>query len=155
MTRGMSLLEVADQLAQERHPDPRLYEMLVGALRTLADPARDYTLVAPAFFMKALVLEGAGPLLTGCASCGESADDVELVAFDMLEGGALCRRCRRGRPGSPDALDLLRRMLGGSLASVLTEAPPPCADEVMALATEAMEAHLDRRLRSVRSAAGL
>src|SRR6516165_7854209 len=30
--RGMALLEVADQLAQERHPDPRLYTMLTGAL---------------------------------------------------------------------------------------------------------------------------
>ena len=87
MAKALSLVEVADQLAQERHPDPRLYEMLVGALRTLADPARDPRLVAPAFFMKALVLEGAGPLLTGCASCGEPADAVDLVAFDVLEGG--------------------------------------------------------------------
>src|SRR6185312_12475979 len=45
VTRALSLVEVADQLAQERHPDPRLYEMLVGALRTLADPARDPRLV--------------------------------------------------------------------------------------------------------------
>ena len=41
VAKALSLVEVADQLAQERHPDPRLYEMLVGALRTLADPARD------------------------------------------------------------------------------------------------------------------
>ncbi|HVX20156.1 MAG TPA: DNA repair protein RecO [Acidimicrobiales bacterium] len=155
VTRGLSLLEVADQLAQERHPDPRLYQMLVGALRALADTDRDPTLVAPAFFMKALVLEGAGPLLTGCASCGRPDGDVELVAFDMAEGGALCRQCRRGRPVSPPALDLLRAVLGGSLGAVLAGPPPPCADEVAALATEAMEAHLDRRLRTVRSAAHL
>jgi DNA repair protein RecO (recombination protein O) len=155
VARGLSLLEVADQLAQERHPDPRLYEMLVGALRTLADPARDYALVAPAFFLKALVLEGAGPVLAGCASCGRPAGEVELVAFDMVEGGALCRQCRRGRPVSPQAFDLLRLILGGSLGAVLAAPPPPCADEVTALATEAMEAHLERRLRSVRSVANL
>ena len=34
---GMALLEVTDQIAQERHPDPRLYTMLVGALRALAE----------------------------------------------------------------------------------------------------------------------
>ncbi len=60
VTRAFSLLEVADQLAQERHADPALYEMLVGALRALADPARDPTLVAPAFFMKAWCSRGPG-----------------------------------------------------------------------------------------------
>jgi len=38
VTAGLSMLEVADQLAQERHADPRLYAMLVGALR--ASPTR-------------------------------------------------------------------------------------------------------------------
>ena len=40
MPMGMSLLEVADQIAQERHPDPRLYAMLVGALRRPGRPRR-------------------------------------------------------------------------------------------------------------------
>ena len=52
-------------------------------------------------------------------------------------------------------LNLLRRILGGDLASVLAGPPPPGADEVAELATEAMEVHLDRRIRSVRSTAGL
>jgi DNA repair protein RecO (recombination protein O) len=153
--RAMALLEVADQLAQERHPDPRLYSMLVGALRALGDHGSDSTLLAPAFFLKALVLEGAGPVLSECAACGEPDGTVELVAFDLVAGGTLCRAHRSGRPMSPAALGLLRRILGGELASVLRPPPPLGADEVAELATEAMEVHLDRRLRSVRSAAGL
>jgi DNA repair protein RecO (recombination protein O) len=155
MPRGMALLEVTDQLAQERHPDPRLYTMLVGALRALADEQSDPTLLAPAFFMKALVLEGAGPVLDMCASCGEADGAVELVAFDLAAGGTLCRAHRSGRPMSAAALALLRRILGGDLASVRRGPPPPGADEVAELATEAMEVHLDRRIRSVRSAVGL
>jgi DNA repair protein RecO (recombination protein O) len=151
---GMALLEVTDQIAQERHPDPRLYTMLVGALGALADDG-DHTLVAPAFFLKALVLEGAGPLLDACATCGEPEGEVELVAFDLVSGGTLCRAHRSGRPMSAPALVLLRRILGGDLAAVLSGPPPPAADEVAELATEAMEVHLDRRIRSVRSAAGL
>jgi len=152
---GMALLEVTDQMAQERHPDPRLYAMLVGALRALADDNGDHTLVAPSFFMKALVLEGAGPVLDECAACGEPDGAVELVAFDLVAGGTLCRAHRSGRHMSPGALVLLRRILGGDLAAVLAGPPPPTADEVAELATEAMEAHLDRRIRSVRSTAGL
>jgi hypothetical protein len=52
---------------------------------------------------------------------------------------------------SPGALELVRRILGGGLASALAEPDGPVAGEVTDLATEAMEAHLDRRLRSVRS----
>jgi DNA repair protein RecO (recombination protein O) len=153
---GMALLEVTDQMAQERHPDPALYKMLTGALRALASATdTDPVLVAPAFFLKALVLEGAAPILNSCATCGEAPPAVELVAFDLVQGGALCRPHRSGRPMSAPALDLLRRILGGDLAAVLSGPPPPAADEVAELATEAMEGHLDRRIRSVRSTAGL
>jgi DNA repair protein RecO (recombination protein O) len=158
---GMALLEVTDHIAQERHPDPRLYTMLVGALSTLADvdaaadANTDHTLVAPAFFLKALVLEGAGPLLSACATCGEPDGEVELVAFDLVSGGTLCRAHRSGRPMSAPALLLLRRILGGDLAAVLSGPAPLGADEVAELATEAMEVHLDRRIRSVRSTASL
>jgi DNA repair protein RecO (recombination protein O) len=155
LPQGMALLEVSDQMAQERHPDQRLYAMVVGALRALAASTTDPVLVAPSFFLKALVLEGAGPVLDSCAACGEPDGVVELVAFDLVVGGALCRAHRSGRPMHAPALELLRRILGGDLAAVLDGPPPPGAEEVAELATEAMEVHLDRRIRSVRSTAGL
>ncbi len=145
---AMTMLEVVDQVAQERHANPRLYEMLVGALTALSE--RDSPMVAPAFFVKVLALEGSAPLLDCCAGCGEP-DPSELVAFDLFEGGALCRRCRSGRAVSPAAFDLLRRTLGGGLAGVLAEPRSAVTDEVGVLATEAIESHLDRRLRSVRT----
>jgi len=153
MTAAMAMLEVVDQTAQDDHEDRSLFDTLVRALRTLDDLGRDPTLIAPSFFLRVLELEGASPMLDACASCG--AEGVELVAFDLAEGGALCRSCRRGRPMSPAALELLRRILGGDLASVLSGPPPPGAAEVAELATSAIEIHLDRRLRSVRSVAGL
>jgi DNA repair protein RecO (recombination protein O) len=146
MTAAMSMLEVVDQIGQERHANPRLYEMLVGAFAALA--GHNSPMVAPAFFLKVLALEGSAPMLDVCVSCGEE-DSTLLVAFDLIEGGVLCRSCRRGRPLSPDGLSLLRRTLGGGLAGVLAEPRSPVTDEVTALATEAMEGHLDRRLRSV------
>src|SRR4051812_23222834 len=125
-------------------PRPRLYQMLVGALRSLA--ARNAPLLVPAFFWKLLSLEGAHPLLEACAVCG-SEDD--LVAFDLLEGGVLCRSCRRGTPISPEALAMVRRILGGDLVRVLDEPESKVTHEVGQLAARAVEVHLERRLRSL------
>ncbi len=148
MSAAMIMLEVVDQVGQERHANPRLYEMLVGAIAALA--VQNSPMVSAAFLLKVLALEGSAPVLDMCVSCGEEEADA-LVAFDLVEGGVLCRRCRRGRPLSPEGLSLLRRTLGGGLGGVLNEPRSPATDEVTALATEAMEAHLDRRLRSVRT----
>jgi DNA repair protein RecO (recombination protein O) len=134
--------------------------MLAGALRTLAQQSNP--LVTPAFFWKLLSLEGFHPMLDDCARCslpgttsrGPSGsaerDACELVAFDLQEGGMLCRACARGagRPVSPAALDLLRRMLGGALYGVLAEPPSAAAHEVEHLGIRALEYYGDRRLRS-------
>jgi DNA repair protein RecO (recombination protein O) len=152
MSAGLSMLEVIDQITQEGQRDARVLDTLLKALRVLDNVDQDPTLVAPAFFLRILELEGAGPVVDVCVNCGEGAD---LVAFDLNEGGVLCRRCRQGRPISPEALDLMRRILGGGLGGVLASGPPEGASEVVALATEAMEVHLDRRLKSVHSAPGI
>jgi DNA repair protein RecO (recombination protein O) len=152
LTGAMAILEVADQLAQNDLPDPRLFQMVIGCLDTFDDPQMAANLIAPAFFLKALVADGVGPEVEVCASCGS---DGPLVAFALFEGGLLCAACRRGRPVSEDAVLLLRRILGGGLRGVLADADSPAAGEVAALAAEAMEAALDRRLKTLRSTANL
>jgi DNA repair protein RecO (recombination protein O) len=153
LTHAVPMLEAVDQVAQEHEPNPALYRMLCGALRVLAD--RQNPVVTPAFFWKLLSLEGFHPLLDDCARCnaaesGEFAARVELVAFDLEEGGTVCRDCSRGsgRALSPDALVLLRRLLGGGLNGVLAEDPGPAAYEVEQLGFRALEHHVERRLRS-------
>jgi DNA repair protein RecO (recombination protein O) len=84
-------------------------------------------------------------MLDACASCGSEGP---YDAFDLSEGGVLCRSCRRGAPVSDEALGLVRRILGGSLASALAEPPSPWTAEAEALAVRAMEHHLERRLRT-------
>jgi DNA repair protein RecO (recombination protein O) len=144
MGRATSMLEAVDQVAQERQPNPRLYQMLVGALRALA--ARDAPLVLAAFFWKLLALEGSGPMLDECVSCGATDG---LGAFDQGEGGVLCQTCRRGRPISPEALAIVRGILGGGLVEALALPDSPATNEVEHLAARSLEHHLERRLRSI------
>lgn len=142
--RASAMLETADQLAQEGEVNPRLYLMLVGALRTL--DASESPLVVPAFFWKVLALEGYRPEVDVCVQCG---DEGPLVAFDLEAGGLLCRICRRGQSVSPEAVELLQMILGRQLNEVLARPSSPAAHEVDHLATRAVEHHLERRLRSV------
>ena len=102
-SQAMAALEAVDQLALEREPSPALYRMLVGVLRTIAGPARS-PLVVPAFFWKLLAAEGLRPELDACVRCGGVEPEVTLVAFDLDEGGVLCRSCRSGAAISPAAL---------------------------------------------------
>jgi DNA repair protein RecO (recombination protein O) len=148
--RAGALLEAVDQLAQEREPNVALYRMLLGALRSLAK--NDSVLIVASFYWKLLSQEGVHPLLDECAACGSPESDVPLVAFDLEQGGTLCRSCRRGTAISPQALALLRDILGGQLARALLEPPSDATSEVDALATRALEHHLERRLKAVSNA---
>ena len=154
LTHAIPMLEAVDQVAQDHEPNPALYRMLTGALRALAD--LENPVVTSAFFWKLLSLEGIHPMLDGCARCGREAGpdahdtDAELIAFDLDEGGTLCRACSRGggRPLSYAALSLLRRMLGGGLNGVFAQLPGPETHEVEQLGIRAVEHHVERRLRS-------
>ncbi|WP_208029161.1 DNA repair protein RecO [Rhabdothermincola sediminis] len=144
IAKASAMLEAVDQLSQEGEPNPQLYQMLLGALRSLA--AQDSPLVVPAFFLKALALEGYRPVVEHCASCGSEGP---LVAFDLGEGGLLCQGCRRGQAVSAEAVALLEQVLGGQLGAALATAPSAATHEIHHLATRALEHHLERRLRSI------
>ncbi len=147
VAQGLAMAEATEQVGQEREPSEPLYRMLVGALRILAE--RSSPLVVGAYYWKLLSLDGAGPILGSCASCGSSPPVAPLVAFDIAEGGALCRPCRRGQPVSPAALELLGWILGGQLGRALEMPASATTAEVASLATVSLERHLERRLRAL------
>ena len=140
---AMTMLEVVDQVALERHPMPEMFRMLVGALRTLEE--RPSPALLGSFLWKLLVMEGVGPSLDQCAVCGLEG---ELVAFDAGEGGFLCRSCRRGQAVGAETVSLIRQVLGGGLRAALNQPPSRAAAEAERLAMVATEYHLDRRVRS-------
>ena len=144
LAKATALLEAIDHVAQDREPDAQLYRMLVGALHAL--DRRDSPLLVAAFFWKLLAAEGVAPLVDGCAArCG---DAVDLVAFDLAEGGVLCRtppqrrpdQRRRARAAAPHPDRRAQRRAG--------RAGGAGHARVEALATAAMEAHVERRLRA-------
>jgi DNA repair protein RecO (recombination protein O) len=146
-SQGLAVLEAVDQLSLERESNPQLYRMVVGVLRSIA--GNPSPINVPAFYWKLLAMDGVRPQLDVCVRCGDSEPDVQLVAFDLNEGGVLCRSCRSGQAISEGALELLRDILGGRLAHALAREESPITHEVSGLATRALEFHIERRLKAV------
>ena len=152
ISAGLALVEVIDAIPTDEAADEGIFEMLVRALLTLDNVEFHPELVASSFFFKLLAYDGSEPVVDVCVNC---ASPGPLVAFNAGVGGTLCANCRSGTAISPEALDLIRRILGGDLAGVLREDAPNGSGEVMALAHEAIEIHFGRRLKVSRSSAPL
>jgi DNA repair protein RecO (recombination protein O) len=151
-SQGLAAVEAVDQLSLEREPNPQLYRMLVGVLRTIAASPPGETpspLNVAAFYWKLLANDGVRPELDRCVRCGGTEPETQFVAFDLNEGGVLCRSCRSGQAISPGAVAILREILGGQLVQALARDESPVTHEVSSLATRALEFHIERRLKAV------
>ncbi len=159
--RASALLEVVDNVASEADPDEQRHVMLVRALATLE--RSHHPLVMAGFFLKLLALEGLQPELENCVSCGTSDSSV-LASVDVIAGGVVCRDCGMRRSISAGALEAMRLILSNRLGQLMrsssqggqgnqdgqaNRAHQAVGSEVTELAVAFMEAHLERRLRSV------
>lgn len=141
---AMTMLEIVDQFAHERQAMPELFSMLAGALRATATSAPSPLLLG-GFCFKLLALEGFGPIADRCAGCDGTGP---FVAFDPELGGLLCRDCRRGQAVSSSAAALLVQILSGGLGRALAAPETKAAAELERLGLDAVEYHLERRLRT-------
>ena len=143
MSQAISMCEAVDLVSQDRQPAEHLYEMLVGALRTLEDqPA---PLLLAGFFLKLLAAEGVGPQVDRCVSCDSSE---HLEHFDLHAGGVQCRSCATGMRIDRGVVEALQEILGGRLRKALERPESPSTNATTSLATRLMEHHLERRLKS-------
>lgn len=148
-TAGTAVLETAERLtAEEREPSLRLYLLVVGALRALAEGAHTPTLVLDAFILRAMAIAGYEPALDACARCGEPGPH---RFFSVATGGAVCAGHRP--PGavtiSAETTALLDALLRGDWA-VADATDARAQREASGLVAAYLQWHLERGLRSLR-----
>ena len=144
LTQGIAMLEVVNKMTPEHEPVPQIFEMLRKALVALDEQSSPLMLAG--FYWKLLALEGSAPQLDNCVVCGSGEG---LVGFDVLEGGVRCSTCRMGTILAAGTIDIIRMILGGRLRDALALEESPAVHQVNELAMKAMEAHLERRIRSL------
>ncbi|WP_198009061.1 DNA repair protein RecO [Saccharomonospora saliphila] len=147
-TAASAITETADRLtAEEGEPVLRLYLLLVGALRALAEGRRDPSLVLDAFLLRSMAHSGWAPAIAECARCGRAGPH---GAFNVQAGGSLCAHCRV--PGSvhpaPEVLVLLGALLHGDWGTAEASTAAIRRD-VSGLVAAHLQWHLERQLRSL------
>jgi DNA repair protein RecO (recombination protein O) len=146
-TAASVICETAERLTEEGEPALRLYLLVVGALRTLADQAHDVRLVLDAFLIRAMAASGWEPALLECAKCAAPGPH---AAFNVPAGGAVCDDCRP--PGSarpPVATVMLMAALLSGDWPVADASEGPTRHEASGLIAAHLQWHLERSLRAL------
>jgi DNA repair protein RecO (recombination protein O) len=152
---GCYLLELLDRLAPEggaRQDLERLFAFAVEALASLehVQPDRRARVLLE---LRALAALGLRPELRRCVRCGREAAGTGPVAFNVPEGGPVCRSCERpGDAGVAVHLGTLRALERGAslpLAHMERLALPPAAlEEALRLLDRFQRFHVGLALRS-------
>jgi DNA repair protein RecO (recombination protein O) len=148
-TAGTAVLETAERLtAEEREPSLRLFLLVVGALRALAEGAHAPTLVLDAFILRAMSISGYEPSLEACARCDAPGPH---RFFAVAAGGFVCAAHRPSGSAtvSAPAAGVLVALLNGDWA-VADVAESRVQREVSGLVSAYLQWQLERGLRSLR-----
>ncbi|MEI4271763.1 DNA repair protein RecO [Klenkia sp. LSe6-5] len=147
-TAGTAVLETADRLtAEEKEPSLRMFLLVIGALRSLAEQTHPPGLVLDAFLLRAMSVAGWEPALTDCARCAEPGPHRH---FSVPGGGMVCPACRPTGSSlpSPVTVELLEALLTGDWATA--EASQGInRREGSGLVAALLQWHLERGLRSL------
>lgn len=147
-TAASAVAETADRLAaEEGEPTLRLYLLVTGALRALAEGERDASFVLDAFLLRAMSYAGWAPAIAECARCGQPGPH---RAFSVHAGGSVCTRCKPAGSAtpSPAVLELLGALLHGDWDTAET-AVPGARRDASGLVAAHLQWHLERQLRSL------
>lgn len=144
LTTAMAILEAVDYFSLEDETNPTLYNMLAGAIETVATSRSQ--LILGAFLLRLLCVEGFAPELNCCTSCFSTHD---MVSFEVSTGGTRCRNCRQGFTVSENHLRILTLIVEGRVRDCLGLPPSPVLEEINTIAVALFEFHAERRLKAL------
>jgi DNA repair protein RecO (recombination protein O) len=147
-TAASAIAETAERLTPVEHePALRLFQLTLGALRSLSLATHATTLVLDAYLLRVMANAGWAPALRECAVCGAPG---RHAAFSIPAGGAVCGDCRP--PGAthpaPSTLELMVALEVGDWG-VADVSEHPHRRECSGLVAAHLQWHLERGLRSL------
>ena len=147
-TAGTAMLETAERLVpHDGEPAVQQYQLLVGALRALAERRQPPATILDSYQLRALAVAGYAPSFSACARCGLEGTH---RSFHAASGGMLCDGCRMPGSSAPSAgtVVLLAALLAGDWPAVST-ADERQRREAAGIVAAYLSWHLERGLRSM------
>jgi len=147
--------ELLDEALPDHDPQETVFRLLVSVLEetTVEQPWMPLTY----FQLWMTRLMGLLPEIGHCTACGEALTAGE-ASFDTLGDGIFCPTHRNGNSSglSADSWQLAQRMLRAPVASFAAEPwPRRRAQDLRRFTLQALERHLERKLRSAEALARL
>jgi len=145
-TAGAAILEAADRLTEE-DGSAQQFQLLVGALRSLAAGEHAPGSTLDSYLLRALAVAGWSPSFDACAMTGAPGPH---SAFVIQAGGVVADEV--APPGvprlDPATLALLAALLGGDW-SVVDAAEPRARERASGIVAAYAQFHLERGLRAL------
>lgn len=88
---AMYFCEVADFYTRENNDEREMLKLLYASLRALVKRQMSNRLIKTVFELKAVCINGEGPMTSQCMVCGNKNDEDRL--FSVIKGGRLCSEC--------------------------------------------------------------
>ena len=147
--------ELLDEALPDHDPQETIFRLLVSVLEqtTVEQPWMPLTY----FQLWMTRLMGLLPDIAHCTACGEALTAGE-VSFNTLGDGLFCQIHRNGNASglSADSWQLAQRMLRAPVTAFATEPwPRRRAQDLRRFTLQALERHLERKLRSAEALARL
>lgn len=153
LTYAFYFSELLDELLEENHPQPKVFELLSEAVDMLEGKAGSYEMIARVFEIRLLRLLGILPRFSGCLECGNSLEG--RIYFSSSEGGILCEICRSGRRagfaisrGCVRVIDFM--MKSDPRIAIRVKLGIQIRKELAEVSRQFIEYRLDRELKSLR-----
>lgn len=152
---GFYFVDLAGYYAREASDETQLLKLLYQTFRALAKKVVPCPLIRYIYELKAIVVNGEGPQVFQCVSCGDKqAVDQGNVVFSALKGGVLCPSCAGGIIDgirlNPSTLYALQYIVSSSIEKLYTfTVSEEVLRELKMLMERYMDVYVDKHFKSL------
>ena len=147
-TVAHAIVEAAERFTtNEREPVRQHFQLVAGALKSLAHESYDSLLILDAYLLRSLAVAGFAPSTHDCSICNAQGPH---RFFSLVGGGSVCGQCKPSASATPEekTLELMGDLLSGNWERAITSELRN-RREASGLVAAYLQWHVERGLRSL------
>lgn len=148
---GFYFMEIASYYAKEGNDETAMLKLIYQTLRALTKGSIAYPLIRYIYELKAICINGEGPQVFQCVTCG---DKEPPVMFSASKGGVICSECKGSVtdaiPLDTSTLYALQFIVGTPIEKLFTfTVNEKVLEELKRIMRRYMDVYVDKRFKSL------